>query len=208
MLYLLPVILLDAYSIKPSNKAYFMQSLEQVDVLQRLTDSADRLSYSADWQPNQSGDSEMRIARDGRWYHQGGLIERQSLVQLFSRLLRREGDQYFLVTPVEKLTITVDDAPFISINIDVQGEGRQQSVYITTNLQDTVLIGPEHPLRVEIDPQTQEPSPYVSIGDNLAVLLQRSDFYQLVEYAQERMVDGQQVLGVYSQGEFYTLGAL
>lgn len=185
-----------------------MQSLDQVDVLQRLTDSADRLAYSAGWQPSQDGDSEMRIARDGRWYHQGGLIERQALVQLFSRLLRREGDQYFLVTPVEKLTIAVDDAPFVSINIDVQGEGSEQDIYVTTNLQDTVLVGPEHPLWVAIDPQTQEPSPYVSIGDNLAVLLQRSDFYQLVEYAQERRVDDQQVLGVYSQGEFYTLGAL
>lgn len=184
-----------------------MQSLDPVDVLQRLADSTERLSYSADWQPTQSGDSEMRIARDGRWYHQGDLIERPALVQLFSRLLRREGDQYFLVTPVEKLTIAVDDAPFVSINIDIQGEGSEQRVYVTTNLQDTVLIDPEHPLRVDIDPQTQEPSPYVSIGDNLAVLLQRSDFYQLVEYAQERVVDGQQVLGVYSQGEFYTLGA-
>lgn len=184
-----------------------MQSLDPVDVLQRLADSTERLSYSADWQPTQSGDSEMRIARDGRWYHQGDLIERPALVQLFSRLLRREGDQYFLVTPVEKLTIAVDDAPFVSINIDIQGEGSEQRVYVTTNLQDTVLIDPEHPLRVDIDPQTQEPSPYVSIGDNLAVLLQRSDFYQLVECAHERVVDGQQVLGVYSQGEFYTLGA-
>ncbi len=121
-----------------------MQSLAPVDVLQRLADSADRLSYSANWQPTQCGDSEMRIARDGRWYHQGGLIERQALVQLFSRLLRREGDQYFLVTPVEKLTIAVDDAPFVSINIDVQGEGSQQAVYITTNLQDTVLVGSDH----------------------------------------------------------------
>ena len=185
-----------------------MQNLAPVDVLQRLADSADRLSYSANWQPTQFGDSEMRIACDGRWYHQGGLIERQALVQLFSRLLRREGDQYFLVTPVEKLTIAVDDAPFVSIDINVQGEGSEQVVYVTTNMQDTVLISPEYPLRVEIDPQTQEPSPYTSIGDNLAVLLQRSDFYQLVAYAQERIVDGQQVLGVYSQGEFYTLGAL
>lgn len=185
-----------------------MQILDHGDVLQRLADSAERLSYSVNWQPTHCGDSEMRIARDGRWYHQGGLIERHALVQLFSRLLRREGDQYFLVTPVEKLTISVDDAPFVSINIDVQGEGCEQSLYVTTNLQDTVLIGPEHPLRVEIDPHTQEPSPYVSIGDNLSVLLQRSDFYQLVEHAQERVVDGQPVMGVWSQGEFYILGAL
>ncbi len=185
-----------------------MHSPESGNVLQRLADSADRLSYSADWQPTQCGDSEMQIARDGRWFYQSSEITRPALLQLFSRLLRREDDHYFLVTPVEKLSIAVDDAPFVSINIDVQGEGSEQLVYVTTNLQDTVLIGAEHPLQVEIDLQTQEPSPYVSIGDNLAVLLQRSDFYQLVEYAQERIVDGQRVLGVWSQGEFYILGAL
>ena len=178
------------------------------DTLQRLAASAKRLAYNTDWNPVQGGDSDMRIARDGRWFYQGSEIKRPALVQLFSRLLRREGEQYFLVTPVEKLSITVDDAPFVSINIAVQGAGAGQVVYVTTNLADTLSIGPEHPLRVETDPHSQEPSPYVSIGDNLAVLLQRSDFYQLVEYSEERTVDGQQVLGVLSQGEFYILGAV
>lgn len=195
-------------SIKSLDKADIMQSLEQQDVLQRLAESAARLSYNAHWQPTQCGDSQMRIARDGRWYHQGGEIRRAALVQLFSRLLRREGEQYFLVTPVEKLSIAVDDAPFVSIDVAVQGEGRQQQVYVTTNLQDTVLVCAQHPLWVELDPLTQEPSPYVSIGDNLAVLLQRSDFYQLVNCAEEAVVDGQRALGVWSQGEFYSLGAL
>ena len=103
----------------------------------------------------------MRIARDGRWYHQGGEIRRAALVQLFSRLLRREGEQYFLVTPVEKLSIAVDDAPFVSIDVAVQGEGRQQQVYVTTNLQDTVLVCAQHPLWVELDSLTQEPLLYV-----------------------------------------------
>lgn len=185
-----------------------MQSPEQADVLQRLASSAERLAYNADWNPSQSGDSDMRIARDGRWFYQGSEIKRAALIQLFSRLLRREGEQYFLITPVEKLSITVEDAPFVSINIAVQGAGADQVVYVTTNLADTVSIGPEHPLRVDTDPYSQEPSPYVSIGDNLAVLLQRSDFYQLVEYSEERTVDGQQVLGVLSQGTFYILGVL
>lgn len=185
-----------------------MSTPDHNDTLQRLADSAKRLAYNADWNPSQSGDSDMRIARDGRWFYQGSEIKRPALIELFSRLLRREGEQYFLVTPVEKLSITVDDAPFVSISIDVQGAGVEQVVYVTTNLADTVSIGPEHPLRVEIDPDSQEPSPYVSIGDNLPVLLQRSDFYQLVEYSEQRTVDGQQVLGVLSQGAFYTLGAL
>lgn len=185
-----------------------MHNPDHNDVLQCLADSAERLSYNADWQPAQCGDSEMRIARDGRWYHQGGVIERVALVKLFSRLLRREGDQYFLVTPVEKLSIDVEDAPFVSINTFVQGEGREQNVYVTTNLDDVLMIGPEHPVHVEIDPQTQEPSPYVSIGNNLRVLLQRSDFYQLVEYGEEGVIEGQQVLGLWSQGKYYSLGAL
>lgn len=186
-----------------------MLSIESDDgVLQRLANTAERLSYSADWHPTQLGDSEMRIARDGRWYHQGDLIERAALVRLFSRLLRREGDQYFLVTPVEKLTIEVDDAPFVSVEVKAQEEAGQQVLYVTTNLGDTVPVSAEHPLQVEIDPDTQEPSPYVSIGNNLAVLLQRSDFYWLVNAAQERIVDGQKVLGVCSKGEFYPLGAL
>lgn len=185
-----------------------MDASDQSDVFQRLANTAERFAYSADWQPAYCGDSEMRIARDGRWFYQGSEIARPALVQLFSRLLRCEGDQYFLVTPVEKLSITVDDAPFVSINVDVQGEGLQQLVYVTTNLGDTVLISAEHPLHVAIDPDTQTPSPYLSIGDNLAVLLQRSDFYQLVDCAEERLVNGQRVLGILSQGEFYLLGAL
>ncbi len=185
-----------------------MHSPEHSDVLQRLTSTAERLSYNADWNPTQYGDSEMRIARDGRWFHQGSEIARPALVQLFSRLLRREDNQYFLVTPVEKLTIEVEDAPFISICVDVQNEGGQQVIYVTTNLGDSVLISAEHPLHVETDPATQEPSPYVSIGNNLAVLLQRNDFYQLVEGAEERIVDGQKVMGVCSKGEFYLLGTL
>ena len=185
-----------------------MHSFEYDEQLQRLASTAQRLAYNTNWNPAYCGESQMRIARDGRWYHQGGLIKRPALVQLFSRLLRREGERYFLVTPVEKLSIAVDDAPFVSFNIDVHGQGSEQAIYVTTNLGDTVLVSPEHPLWVEVDPHTQEPSPYVSIGDNLTVLLRRNDFYQLADYAQERVVDGQLVLGVISQGDFYTLGVL
>ncbi|MDY7219093.1 DUF1285 domain-containing protein [Denitrificimonas sp. JX-1] len=183
-----------------------MQNLEHADILERLAQTAERLSYNANWNPSHEGDSEMRIARNGRWYHQGGEIKRVGLIKLFSRLLRREGDRYFLVTPVEKLSIEVEDAPFVSINIEFQGEGDEQVVYVTTNLDDTLCIGDQHPLVVTIDPQTQEPSPYVSIGASLSVLLQRSDFYQLVERAEKREIDGRKVLGVLSQGRFYILG--
>lgn len=179
----------------------------QDNILQDLAQTAERLSYSKDWQPTQHGDSEMRIAKNGVWFHQGGEIKRPALVQLFSRLLRREGEQYFLVTPVEKLSIVVEDAPFVSINTDVQGQGSTQNLYVTTNLGDVVWVGPEHPLRVETA-SNGEPAPYVSIGEHLDVLLQRSDFYQLVDCAVERVVDGQSVMGLWSQGEFYVLGVI
>ncbi len=185
-----------------------MHDSDGSDVLQRLADSAQRLAYNAGWNPTQCGDSQMHIARDGRWFHQGSVIAKPALVQLFSRLLRREGDQYFLITPVEKLSIKVEDAPFVSINVNIEGEGDQQTIDVTTNLGDTVRVDAEHPLYVETDPATQEPSPYVSIGNNLAVLLQRSDFYWLVDCAEERIVDGQRIIGVCSQGEFYSLGKL
>lgn len=185
-----------------------MHDSDSSDVLQRLAASAARLAYSADWNPTQCADSQMRIARDGRWFHQGSEIAKPALVQLFSRLLRREDDQYFLITPVEKLSIEVDDAPFVSIDVDVRTDNGEQAVYVTTNLGDTVLVSATHPLHVETDPDTQEPSPYVSIGNNLAVLLQRSDFYRLVDCAEERVLDGQRVLGICSQGEFYSLGKL
>lgn len=185
-----------------------MSNVDCPDVLQRLAASAERLSYNCDWNPTQGGDSQMRIAKDGRWFYQDSLIERPALVQLFSRLLRREGERYFLITPVEKLSIDVEDAPFVSINTTIEGEGVEQKLYLTTNLHDTLCVSAEHPLWVELDPCTQEPAPYVSIGANLAVRVQRSDFYQLVEYAQERQEGEYKVMAVLSTGEWFSLGRL
>jgi hypothetical protein len=185
-----------------------MSNPDSVDVRQRLAASAERLSYNSNWNPAQCGDSQMRIANDGRWFYQDSLITRPALVQLFSRLLRREGEQYFLISPVEKLSIEVEDAPFVSINTYIQGEGCEQMLYVTTNLDDTVCVDAEHPLRVEVDPYTQEPAPYVSIGANLAVRVQRSDFYQLVEYAQEWQVGEDKIMAVLSAGEWFSLGRL
>lgn len=185
-----------------------MSHPDSADVLQRLAASAERLSYNSEWNPTQCGDSQMRIASDGCWFYQDSLIARPALVQLFSRLLRREGEQYFLITPVEKLSIEVEDAPFVSINTYIEGEGREQKLYVTTNLHDTLCVSAEHPLRVEVDPRTQEPAPYVSIGADLAVRVQRSDFYQLVEYAQERREGDDKVMAVLSAGEWFSLGRL
>ena len=158
------------------------------------------------WNPDFCGNIDMRIARDGTWYYLGTPIGRKPMVKLFSTIIRRDGDDYFLVTPVEKVGIKVDDVPFVAVTLEVEGEGEAQVLRFTTNVEELVEAGPEHPLRVVIDPQTQEPAPYVHVRSNLEALIHRNVFYQLVELAVSRELDGQRWLGVWSGGEFYKIG--
>ncbi|MDF3174630.1 DUF1285 domain-containing protein [Pseudomonas sp. ER28] len=158
------------------------------------------------WNPDFCGDIDMRIARDGTWYYLGTPIGRKPMVRLFSTIIRRDGDDYFLITPVEKVGIRVDDAPFVAVLLEVQGEGEQQVLRFTSNVEDQVEAGPDNPLRVVIDPVTQEPSPYVLMRSNLEALIHRNVFYQLVELAVPRVIEGEEWLGVWSQGQFYPIG--
>ncbi|TLX59401.1 DUF1285 domain-containing protein [Stutzerimonas nosocomialis] len=158
------------------------------------------------WNPPFCGDLDMRIARDGTWYYLGTPIGRPAMVRLFSTVIRRDGDDYFLVTPVEKVGIQVEDAPFVAVRLEVLGEGEGQVLRFITNVEDEAEAGPGHPLRVELDPQTQEPAPYVHVRANLEALIGRNVFYQLVELAVPREIDGQTWLGVWSHGEFFALG--
>jgi len=157
------------------------------------------------WNPDCCGDIDMRIARDGTWYYLGTPIGRKPMVRLFSTIIRRDGDDYFLVTPVEKCGITVDDAPFVAVTLAVEGEGEQQVLRFTTNVEDEVVADAAHPIRVDLDPQTQEPSPYVLVRVNLEALIHRNVFYQLVELAVPRKIDGVDWLGVWSSGEFFPI---
>ncbi|MDF3864934.1 DUF1285 domain-containing protein [Pseudomonas denitrificans (nom. rej.)] len=157
------------------------------------------------WNPDCCGDIDMRIARDGTWYYLGTPIGRKPMVRLFSTIIRRDGDDYFLVTPVEKCGITVDDAPFVAVTLAVEGEGEQQVLRFTTNVEDEVVADAAHPIRVELDSQTQEPSPYVLVRVNLEALIHRNVFYQLVELAVPREIDGVDWLGVWSCGEFFPI---
>ncbi|MBD8493808.1 DUF1285 domain-containing protein [Pseudomonas syringae] len=158
------------------------------------------------WNPAFCGDIDMRIARDGTWYYLGSPIGRKPMVRLFSRIIRRDGDDYFLVTPVEKVGIKVDDAPFVAVTLHVEGEGETQVLRMHTHVDDEVEVGPEHPVRVHIDPLTQEPAPYVHVRANLEALIHRNVFYQLVELAVVREIDGQRWLGVWSGGAFFRIG--
>ena len=159
------------------------------------------------WHPDFSGDMDMRIARDGTWFYLGTPIKRQKMVKLFASILRRDDDdKYYLVTPVEKFGITVDDAPFQAVAMDVHGQGRAQILTFRTNVDDQVMAGSEHPIRVQIDPVTEEPSPYVHIRARLEALISRAVFYDLVELAVEEERDGNIQLGVWSAGAFFPIG--
>ncbi|MFN3935981.1 MAG: DUF1285 domain-containing protein [Gemmobacter sp.] len=151
------------------------------------------------WNPPFCGDLDMRIARDGTWYYLGTPIGRPALVRLFSSILKREGGRYFLVTPVEKVGITVDDAPFVAVDFEIEGTGRDRIVTFVTHVGDRVAAGPDNPLRVERDPETGEPAPYVHVRRGLEALIDRKSFYRLVEIGEHH--DGW--FGIWSGGAFF-----
>ncbi len=153
------------------------------------------------WNPDFCGDLDMRIARDGTWFYLGTPIGRPELVRLFSTILRRDGDDYFLVTPVEKVGITVDDAPFVAVDFEVTGSGADQILTFETNVGDTVTAGPDTPIRVVRDPVTGEPSPYVSVRANLEALIDRKSFYRLVDIAAHH----DDWFGLWSGGAFFPI---
>ena len=157
------------------------------------------------WNPPFCGDLDMRIARDGTWFYLGTPIGRPALVRLFSSILKREGDRYYLVTPVEKVGITVDDAPFVAVDFVAEGEGRAQTLTFTTQVEDSVAAGPDHPIRVERDPATAEPAPYVMVRRGLEALIDRKSFYRLAELGCEEEVDGTLQFGLWSGGAFFPL---
>lgn len=153
------------------------------------------------WNPPFCGDLDMRIARDGTWFYLGTPIGRFELVRLFSSILRKDGDDYFLVTPVEKVGITVDDAPFVAVDFTAEGSGEAQVLTFHTHVGDTAVAGPDHPIRVTRDPETGEPSPYVLVRANLEALIDRKSFYRLVDIGTHH--DGW--FGLWSSGEFFRI---
>jgi len=155
------------------------------------------------WNPPFCGNLDMRIARDGTWFYLGTPIGRKPLVKLFSSIIRKDGDDYFLVTPVEKVGITVDDAPFVAVDFEATGAGREQELQFTTQVDDLVTAGPNNPIRVTQDPETDEPSPYVLVRANLEALIDRKSFYRLVELGEHHLHDGISWFGLWSGGVFF-----
>ncbi|AKS47256.1 hypothetical protein SAMN05444287_3104 [Octadecabacter temperatus] len=153
------------------------------------------------WNPPFCGDLDMRIARDGTWFYLGTPIGRIELVKLFSTIIRKDGDDYFLVTPVEKVGITVEDAPFVAVDFERVGD----NLRFETNVGDFAVAGADHPIRVVRDSETGEPSPYVLVRRNLEALIDRKSFYRLVDIGETANHDGEDWFGVRSGGQFFPI---
>lgn len=172
-----------------------------------------------EWDPPYCGEMDMRIAADGRWYHEGSPVGRAAMVRLFSSILRLDEDgHYYLVTPVEKVRIQVDDCPFVAQLMDVDGEGVEQRLEFSLNTGETVTAGAENPIEVTTDADGQ-PHPVIEVRHGLKALISRSVFYQMVALADTVEQSSPElkvlknkpsgaVLGVRSGGEFFSLGAV
>ena len=152
------------------------------------------------------GDIGMRIDRDGTWHYQGSPIQRKELVRLFSKALQRDREgNHGLITPTEIAPIKVDDAAFIVVGMDVKGTSLQQNIFFQTMLDNTYKLSKEYPLRIEVNPETKEPAPYLLLNQGLEAKLSRSIFFDLANLAVEGKNDGANVLGVWSGGTFHVM---
>ncbi|MCB1511948.1 MAG: DUF1285 domain-containing protein [Hyphomicrobiaceae bacterium] len=181
---------------------YRIQGLESLLKAQ----DGDRLPPVERWNPPYCGDIGMEIRADGTWFYQGSPIGRKPLVKLFSRVLRRDEDgRHYLVTPVEKVDVKVADAPFLAVELEVQGEGQGRTLVFRTNVDDLVRCGPDNPLRFEPEPGTGGLKPYLLVRGRLEALVTRALYYDLVEMAEPFNEGGRERLGLWSGGVRFTI---
>jgi uncharacterized protein len=157
------------------------------------------------WNPPFCGDIDMRIAADGTWFYMKTPIGRPALVRLFSTVLKREGDRYFLVTPVEKVGIIVDDAPFAAVEMQVEGEGRQRAIRFRTQTDDWVEVGADHPLRFDKEAGTDGLKPYIHVRAGLWARVSRALFHDLAGLGEIHEVEGVDWFGLFAGGAFYPM---
>jgi hypothetical protein len=157
------------------------------------------------WNPPFCGDLDMRIATDGTWYYLKTPIGRAALVKLFASVLKREDGRYFLVTPVEKCGIQVDDAPFLAVEMEIEAAAAGRVLHFRTNVDDWVTCGAGHALRFEPEPKTGGLKPYLHVRRDLWAKVTRTLFYDLVELGEERDIDGRSMFGVASGAEFFVM---
>ena len=158
------------------------------------------------WNPKFCGDIDMKIMRNGKWFYMGTEIKRPAMVKLFSGILRLDSDNcYYLVTPVEKVRISVEDAPFIATSLISENKDNINHLYFITNVNEKILLTKNNPLEIKIDNKTEEPSPYIFVRKNLKALISRSVFYELIELASKKNIDGKDCLVIDSAGEVFKL---
>ena len=181
------------------------QTTVSLDALAGAVKVAGRLPPVHLWNPPFCGDLDMRIAADGTWYYLKTPIGRPALVKLFASVLKREGDRYFLVTPVEKCGITVDDVPFVGVELRLEAPGPGQTLHFRTNVDDWVACGAEHALRFEPEEGTGGLRPYLHVRSNLWARVKRALFFDLVDLGEKRDVEGVRMFGVVSGGAFFAM---
>ncbi len=183
------------------------QSLDNLfaDLLALQKDASSKLPTVALWNPPKSGDMDLVIDREGRWIHEGDEIKRERLVKLFSTILKREADHYFLVTPVEKWQIKVDYAPFYIIAARRDSRDARQAVSLSTSTGETIVVSAKNPIWVDHSQVDNQPTPFVTVRDNLPGLLSRSVFYQLIDWGQVGEDGG---FYIESMGQRFLLGML
>lgn len=176
-----------------------LSTLSLAEIAQAVADK--RLPPVEQWNPVHCGNSDMRIARDGTWFHQGSPIGRKAMVNLFSTILRRERDgSYVLVTPGEKLDIIVEDAPFIAVEVKSEGEGTARALAFRLNTDDLVVAGPDHPIRfVE---HADGPHPYLAVRGGMEALIARTVYYELANLALD---EDHHPPGLWSAGQFFAM---
>jgi uncharacterized protein len=173
-----------------------LSRMSLAEVAQALAEQ--RLPPVDQWHPTHCGDSEMRIARDGTWYHQGSLIGREAMVRLFSTILRREADgSYVLVTPGEKLDILVEDAPFIAVEVKSEGAGKTRKLTFRLNTADLVVAGADHALRFT-------DTPYIHVRGGMDARIARPVYYELANLALD---EASEPNGLWSNGIFFPMAA-
>ena len=173
--------------------------------LQRELAAGRKLPPVERWNPEHCGEIDIRIARDGTWFHQGTPVARRELVRLFSTILRNDGNDYYLVTPAEKMRIRVEDAPFVAVLLEVRGSACDQQLIFTTNVGDEVIADSDHRIRLKNN-VTGEPAPYIHVRAGLEARISRNVFYQLVDTAIRGEEEFADTLGVWSAGLFFPIG--
>jgi len=179
------------------------------NIVEQVEKSAKNLSQPPleKWHPEFSGDMDLRISRDGEWIHKGKPLGREAIVRLFSTILRREDDgEYYLLTPVEKWRIQVEDTPLLAHSLEVEESGNEQVVRLTTNVGETLEVGNEHPLEVGSYEASGQPRPIIRVRHGVDARLTTAAYYELAKHVVEQTIDGKAVLGVFSHGNFYKIG--